>query len=61
MAKVREWLGVPHTPEWERADVERRLEEAEHRLLRLDATLPEPRERRHVIVFPHPHRRATDR
>ena len=57
MHRVREWLGVPHTPDWEREAVERRLEEQERRLARIDATLPRAR---YHQTYPHPHRRAGD-
>lgn len=58
MERVREWLGVPHTPEWEREAIERRLAEQERRLRRIDASIPNARWHQ---TYPHPHRRAGER
>lgn len=56
---VRDRLGVPHTPDWERESVERRLDEQERRLRMIDAGLPA--DRRHFVATHHPIRRVGDR
>jgi hypothetical protein len=55
MTLLREWLGIPHTPDAEKRIVEETLRDQKRRLARIDAGLP----RRHQ-TFPHPHRRASD-
>lgn len=59
LSRLREWLGLPHTPDGEKRNVERRLAEQQRRLARIDAYLGI--ERRHRLVPAHPHRREGDR
>jgi hypothetical protein len=58
-SRFREWLGIPHTPDAEKDQVERTLREQHRRLDRIDAGIP-VRARRDQL-FPHPNRRASDR
>jgi hypothetical protein len=58
LARIREWLGVPHTPDAEKEHVEHVIEDQRRRLRRIDAHLPSARARQ---MYPHPHRRASDR
>ena len=58
-ALFREWLGIPHTPDAEKELVERHLREQHLRLARIDAGIPPSARTRQI--YPHPHRRATDR
>ena len=56
-SRFREWLGIPHTSDAEKQQVERVLADQQNRLRRIDAGLPVRRQQ----VFPHPNRRASDR
>ena len=57
-ARFREWLGLVHTPDAEKEHVDRVVAEQKRRIARIDAGLPRARVRQ---MYPHPHRRATDR
>ena len=56
--RFREWMGIPETPDAEKRMVERELQKQTERLARIDAGLPPIRRGQ---LYPHPHRRASDR
>ena len=59
LARLRDWLGVPHTSDAEKQHVERVLTDQRRRLAALDAGIPP--DRRVRLAPMHPQRRLGDR